>query len=260
MKWNRNEAGRPMVKYALTLSFVALALTLLAPNAGAQTLVKDSGPGDAAPVAQAYHTLYLSSPTQLSDAVEIQTDLRNMLPRAKVYYVPSQNAISMLGTPDDFDLAQKILSGIDRARKIYRVTYMITETDNGQSVGTQRVTLNVVAGGTTDLKQGSRVPIVTETIDAGTPNANTQVQYQDVGLNIRAALDGSSDHLILRTRVEQSSVADARPGVAQNPVIRQTTLDGVSTLEQGKPVVLGSLDIPGSTRHMEIAVSSEPVQ
>lgn len=260
MRWNRNKAGRPMVKYALTLSFVALALTLLAPNAGAQTLVKDSGPGDAAPVAQAYHTLYLSSPTQRNDAMEILTDLRNMLPRAKVYYVPSQSAISMIGTSDDFELAQKILSDIDRERKIYRLTYTITETDNGQSVGTQHVALNVVSGGTTELKQGSRVPIVTGSFDTGTSNANTQVQYQDVGLSIQATLDGSGNDLRLRTKVEQSSLADARPGVAQDPVIRQTTLDEVSTLEPGKTVVLGSLDIPGSTRHMEIAVSSEPVQ
>ena len=110
-----------------------------------------------------------------------------MLPQAKVYYVPSQNAISMLGTSDDFVLAKHILSDIDRARKFYRLTYTITETDNASSPQ-QHVTLIVAAGETADLKQGTRVPIVAGTVDAGTPNANTQVQYLDVGLNIKASL------------------------------------------------------------------------
>jgi hypothetical protein len=37
-------------------------------------------------------------------------------------------------------------------------------------------------------------------------------------------------------------------------------LEGMSTLAQGKPMVLGSLDIPGSTRHEEIEVVSELVR
>jgi type II secretory pathway component GspD/PulD (secretin) len=254
-----NEAGRPMVKYALTLSFVALALTFLAPDAGAQTPATGSGTVESKP-ALIYQTLYMTSPAQESDAHEIVTDLRNMLPRAKVYFVPSQGAISMLGTSEDFMLAKQILSDIDRARKAYRLTYTITETDGAQRLGTRRMELIVDSGEKSYVKQGSRVPIVTGTTDAGTANANTQVQYQDVGLNIVASLTGPPDDLQLHTRVEQSNVAEEKPGAGQDPVIHQTTLDETSALEQGKPLVLGSLDIPGSTRHMEIAVSSEPVQ
>ena len=39
-----------------------------------------------------------------------------MLPDAKVYGVPSQNAIVMRGTPDELLLAQKLIDDLDKAR------------------------------------------------------------------------------------------------------------------------------------------------
>jgi hypothetical protein len=66
---------------------------------------------------------------------------------------------------------------------------------------------------------------------------------------------------MLRTKVEQTTVADEKSGVgAQDPIVRQTVLDGASTLSLDKPLVLGSLDILGSTRKQEIAVIAELVK
>ena len=119
----------------------------------------------------------------------------------------------------------------------------------------------VAAGGKTVVKQGNRVPLVTGSSNAGSSAPNSQVQYVDVGLNIEASLEGNSDGLRLHSKVEQSSLAEEKSGFgAQDPVIRQTMLEGMSTLAQGKPMVLGSLDIPGSTRHEEIEVVSELVR
>jgi hypothetical protein len=42
-------------------------------------------------------------------------------------------------------------------------------------------------------------------------------------------------------------------------VIRQTVLEGTSILTPGKQVMLGSLDVPGSTRHLEMGVVVEVV-
>jgi type II secretory pathway component GspD/PulD (secretin) len=124
-------------------------------------------------------------------------------------------------------------------------------------VGTKSFALIVTPGEKTVLKQGSKVPIVTGTADKGSSEQSAEVQYQDVGLEIEASLDGVK----LSTRVVQSSLADERPGVsAKDPVLRQTVLDLVATLEPGKPLVLGSIDVAGSTRHEEIAVVSEVVQ
>jgi type II secretory pathway component GspD/PulD (secretin) len=255
MKWNRDD----VVSWKV-LPFITMALIFSASGVGAQMQAADLKSAEPQAQQETYQTLYLTNLNQ-RDALDIQTGLRNMLPRAKMYFVPSQNAISMRGTQEDIKLAQKILADIDRTQRAYRITYAITDIDNGKRLGTQRFALVVVSGGKTDLKQGNRVPVVTGAIKDGNSTPNTHVQYLDVGLNIEASLDGYSDGLRLRTKVEQSNVADEKSGIgAQDPMIRQTTLEGVSTLLQGKPLILGSIDIPGSTRRQEIEVVSEPVQ
>jgi hypothetical protein len=85
--------------------------------------------------------------------------------------------------------------------------------------------------------------------------------YVDVGLNLEAYLEGETDGLRLRTKVEQSSLAEEKSaGTAQDPVIRQTVLEETAILVPGKPMLLGSLDLPGSTRRQEIEVISELVR
>jgi type II secretory pathway component GspD/PulD (secretin) len=261
MKLICGEDGRRRMNSVRMLALLTLVLTLFARSAAAQTQDANSKSAEESADAETYQTLYLSSLAEQRDANDIQTDLRNMLPKAKLYYVSSQNAISMRGTPEDIKLAQKILSDIDRTKKTYRLTYTIREMDGGRQVGTQQFALVVASGGRTIFKQGNKVPIVTGRFNEETSNANSQVQYLDVGLNIDATLDAYSDGLRLHTKVEQSSIADEKSGIgAQDPVVRQTTLEGVSTLIQGKPVVLGSLDTPGSTRRQEIEVVSELVR
>ena len=48
-----------------------------------------------------YQTIYLTNLTQQNDANELVTDLRNMLTNDKLYYVPSQSAISFRGSAED---------------------------------------------------------------------------------------------------------------------------------------------------------------
>ena len=64
----------------------------------------------------------------------------------------------------------------------------------------------------------------------------------------------------LRLSVGQSSIAPETAGVAlQSTIVRQTSLAGEATLAPGKPMMLGSVDIPGSTRHLDIEVLMEPL-
>ena len=185
-----------------------------------------------------------------------------MLPKAHMYYLESRGAISLRGTPEDIALAQKVVSDMDRTRKVYRITYSITETDGGKPVGTQHVEVIVPTGGKTIVKQGKRVPIVTGSVDKkDSEKPESLVQYIDVGLNIEASLEGSGDGLRLRTVIEQSNVSDERSGIGgQDPVIGQTMLKGISMLAPGKPTLLGSLDIPNSTHHEEISIESALVR
>lgn len=260
MQWNNYGTGTQKKNLVRVFAGLTLVLTLLARGAGAQSA--DAKPAEPKSTAETYQTLYLTNLTQANDANEIQTALRNMLPKAKVYYTPSQSAISIRGTPEDIQLAQKILSDLDHTKKIYRVTYTITETDGGKRTTTQHLALIVASGGgKTMLKQGSRVPIVTGVTEAGGSTANTQVQYVDIGLNIEAVLDGYADGVRLHSKIEQSSVAEEKSSIGiPDPVIHQTVMEETSTLAPGKPLVLGSLDIPGTTRHQEVEVVSELVR
>ncbi len=209
------------------------------------------------PASLTYKTFYLSNLIRPQDADDIQTDLRNMLPAAKLFYVPSQSAISVRGSAEDIALAQKILTDLDRTRKVYRLTYTITDTDNGQPAGKQHVSLVVASGGKSDVKQGSKVPIV---VGVAKEPEQSNVQYQDIGLEIEATLDNYAEGARLRTRIAQSSVADEKSGFGtQDPVFRQTTLDGTATLVPGKPLILGSLDLPGTSRHQQVEVVAEAI-
>lgn len=250
MKVKRGVAGRCVV-----FAVLMLALMVFAETTSAQAVnhpESQQGPKE-------YKTFYLTNAVQPRDFNEIQTVLRNLLSRARIYGVPSQNELLIYGTPDDLAMAQKVISDSDRAPKTYRLTYTITDIGNGANQAARHVSLVVADGGKTTIKQGNRVPIAT-----GRPNSENgavQMQYLDVGLSIQASVDGTPDHLKLHTRVEQSSVAEAKTiAGTQDPVIRQTTLDGFSNLEQGKSIVLGALDIPGSSGREEISVRSEVLQ
>lgn len=251
MQIHSDAAARQSLRSALILAGFTLALTLIAPAFAATPKLSDLSSTEPKP-AEIYQTFY---PVNV-DVIDLQTVLRNMIPNAKLVYSHSQGAVSMRGTSEEIQLAQKILADMDRAAKVYRLSYTITELDNGKHTGVQHLSLVVAAGGKAALKQGNRVPIVTGTTDSKTSAESTQVQYVDVGLNIDVSLEGAR----LRTKVEQSGIADEKSTVGiQDPVIRQITLEGTSTVEPGKSVVLGILDIPGSTRRQEIEVVAELV-
>ncbi len=238
-----------------------VALGLLGQSAWAQTTEKpaltpmsrvDTNPDAMIP---------LKNVASVNEANEIVVAIRNMLdPSFKVYLVPSQNAIMVRGTNEQIALAQKIVSQLDRPKKAYRLTYTITDIDGGKRIGVQHFSTIAVEGQRSVLKQVSKVPVVTGSYNNASSQAESQVTYLDVGLIFDATLASSGNGVSLRAKVERSSVAEERSGVGpQDPVVRSTSVEGDSLLVPGKPVVLGSLDIPGSTRHLDVDVMIEPL-
>ena len=116
------------------------------------------------------------------------------------------------------------------------------------------------------LKLGTKVPIVTGSYGATSSRPDlsgvqTQFTYLDLGLNIDAHLRQVSQGLLLTSKLEDSGVLPSTdPNFPQDPAIRQTVLENTALLTPGKPVILGSLDIPGSTHHFDIEVVLEPVR
>jgi type II secretory pathway component GspD/PulD (secretin) len=237
-------------------ALAALAGALITPAAMAQPTPVNP------PADLKTQTFYLKNVSQASDANEIYTALRNMLhPQNKSYLIPSQNSIMVQAPPDQLALAQQIINDLDRPKRTYRLTYTITEMDGAKKVGTQHFAMVVASGQSTKLKQGSKVPVATGSYAPGTATQQTQFTYLDIGMNFEASLDEFANGVRLKSNVEQLSIAEEKSGVGpQDPIVRQTSLTGASFLTPGKPQMLGSVDIPGSTRHVDVEVVMEQLQ
>jgi type II secretory pathway component GspD/PulD (secretin) len=207
-------------------------------------------------------TFYFSYATGQNDLNEIVTALRNMIsPAAKIYPVMGQKAVVVRVVPEDLAMIQKMLDELDRPKKTYRLTYTINEMDGGKRIGAQHFAMVLTAGQRTQMKQGSKVPVVTGTNNKDSGTLENMVSYLDIGMIFDATLEESANGVSLRSKVEQLSLAEEKSGLGvQDPVVRQTSIEGTSFLVPGKPLVLGSVDIPGSTRHLDVEVVMEQVK
>jgi type II secretory pathway component GspD/PulD (secretin) len=271
MKMNCDARGSLNMKFACWI--LGVALGLIGPGAWGQTgeststekgttAARQDVAANAKVDSRPFQTFYLANAAQANDGNEIVVAVRNLLPPdVKVLFVSSQNALTVRGTAEELALVQKIIRDLDRAKKTYRLTFTTTETDGGKRVGVQHFAMVVVAGQRTVMKQGSKVPIATGSYNAtGNTGAQTQFTYVDVGMNFDATMDELANGARLRSKVEQLSIAEQTSGLgSQDPIIRQSVLEGTSFLTLGKPLVLGSIDIPGSTRHVDVEVMVEMV-
>ncbi|MGA1982259.1 MAG: hypothetical protein ABSG84_07280 [Acidobacteriaceae bacterium] len=211
-------------------------------------------------------TFYLKNATQQADANELVAALRNILPpEAKVYLVIGEDAIVVRTTPELLVLTQKLLNDLDLPKRAFRLTYTVTEMDGTQPIGTHHVAMLAVSGQQIKVKQGSKVPIATGSFNAASSDnkaagVQTQYTYIDVGLNFDSVLTAVGDSAMLKADVERSSVAPEASGVgAQDPIINQTSVQGVFLLAPGKAARIGSLDMPGSSHHLDLEATVEPL-
>jgi len=149
---------------------------------------------------------------------------------------------------------------IETAPTTYRLTYTLTEMDGSKRLGTQHFSLTVNPGKDARIRLGSKVPIATESSNPASM-APAQIQYQDIGLTIWARVKDFSAGVLVDSEVDQTGVSEEPSNVGRgDPVIRQARLQNTALLTLGKPVMLGSLDVPGSTRHLDIEVVLEVVR
>jgi type II secretory pathway component GspD/PulD (secretin) len=203
----------------------------------------------------------LKNVTQAQDANEMMVVLRTVSdPHDRIILMPTQNAIVMDAPADHIANAEKVINELDKPKKTYRLTYTLIDLDGTKRLGDQHYAMVLVSGQRAVLKQGNKVPIITGTDPKNPNNPQSQVTYLDVGMNFDATLDDATNALRLRSRVEQSSVLEDRSGAAaQDPVIRQSVFEGSAILTPGKPLTIGSLDITGTSRRIEIQVTVEPL-
>ncbi len=207
-------------------------------------------------------TFYLKNDTQQNDGNEILTGLRLMLdPGVKLYLVPKDNAIILKALPEELAQAAKLIEELDRPRKTFQMTYALTEVEGGKRLGTEHFVMTASDGQRTTLKSGSKVPVSTGKYNTDSHGSETQMTYLDVGYNFDATPSGTAGGATVALKVERSIVADARPGAPPpiDPSIRQSVLTTVTALQLGKTTLVGALDVPDSTKRLEIEVTLEVV-
>jgi type II secretory pathway component GspD/PulD (secretin) len=204
----------------------------------------------------------LSNVTQLNDANDILTAARNMVdPGDKIYLVASQNAIVLGSYPEEIARAEALIHELDKPHKAFRLTYTVAVVEDGKTIGTQHFSLVAADGQRTTLKEGDKVPVATGSFSTDNAASQTQFTYLDVGMNFDATVTSLASGLSLKTKVEQSSIGPTNTiaGVAE-PVVRQSVLETVTLAPLGKPLMLGSIDIPNSTRRLDVDVLIEPIK
>lgn len=243
----------------------ALALAALVPSVRAQSAPEPPPRPEARPMPpptpRIMQTVFLKNTASLNDMNDIQTAVRNMVPQARVYAENAQMVLSVSATPEDMESVLKLIAELDLPPKVYRLTYNIAEMDGSQRIGEHQFVFLAAAGQRSIFKHGSRVPIVTGASSTDKSDLSSQVQYIDVGLSIEATVGGSADNLSLQTKVEQTSLSDDKPAtIIPDPEIHQTVLQESSALTPGKPLILGSLDLPGTSHHQQVEVTAELVR
>lgn len=147
-----------------------------------------------------------------------------------------------------------------RQTESYRLVYTLTESENGKRLGVQHEELVVATeGSSSEVKLGSKIPIAVA--GTGNPPSNPQYVYIDIGLNISARIVTFANGVQLNTKIEQSSIDDVQKRESSmRPVIRQSSLQTSVKMVEGKPIVIGSLDLAGGDHHLQIEVTMTHMQ
>jgi general secretion pathway protein D len=183
---------------------------------------------------QAVQTFYLSNSAQQNDLNDIQTALRNVLSNAKLYGVPSQNAIVMRATPDELLLAQKLVNDLDKARPEVVVDVAVLEVNKNlmRQIGIQ-LPQTISATITTPTTASSSSTTTTTNTSSTTTNNLTLNNLAHLNANDFAITVGQAQANLL--------LSDSDTKLMQNPRLRAS--DGQqATLKIGEriPIATGS--------------------
>ncbi len=214
---------------------------------------------EAALPVQVFH---LKNVAQTSEASSISTAVRNMLsPQNKVYLIMETNDLVVSAPPDQIAAVGRLVAELDRPKRTYRITWTLAESDGGKRSGVQHFSMVVVTGQRVQMKQGDKIPVATGSYSSEKSSQETQFTYLDIGINLDATIDQFAEGLRLRSKFEQSSVAPIHQTImgVEEPIVQQSVLEATSVITPGKPLVLGGIDVAGTTRHIDVEIVAEPL-
>ncbi len=208
---------------------------------------------------QAVQTFYLTNVSQQQDLNDVQTALRNVFTTAKLYAVPSQNAIIMRGTPDELLLAQKLINDLDKARPevVIDVAVMEVNRDKTRQIGIQlpqTATINFQSSNANQNSSSSGSSSNNNNGGSSTPTTTTG----GLTLNDLAHLNATNFAVTIGQAQANLLLSDSDTKLLQNPRIRAS--DGQqATLKIGEklPVATGSYQTGAATAIVSSLVNTQ---
>jgi hypothetical protein len=138
-------------------------------------------------------------------------------------------------------------SAIAQDAAVYRLTFVLHETENGKTVGARNYTMLISPQSSSKLSSGTKVPVPSG------PAANQRYTYVDVGVSVRARVQDRGGQLLLATEVELSNLGAERENAGRAaPRIQQLRADVDTAIPLGKATSIATLDGPVSPRHYDI--------
>ena len=184
---------------------------------------------------QAVQTFYLTNVAQQNDLNDIQTALRNVFTTAKLYGVPSQNAIIMRGTPDELLLAEKLINDLDKARAevVVDVAVMEVSRDKLRNIGIQLPQ----TGGISFQQSNASTTSTTGT----TTTSSTSTTTSSLTLNNLAHLNSTNFAVTIGSAAVNLLLSDTDTRILQNPRLRASDNQKASLkIGEKYPVATGS--------------------
>ena len=136
----------------------------------------------------------------------------------------------------------------DKQINAYRLDFSVNELEDGKKINTRQYSMNLNSDNSNELKIGTRVPVESK---------QGEFQYLDLGTNIWSRLEDSKGIINLSVRTEISNFANPEQGQSHEtrPVLRQLKISAGTLAQLGKPMLIGSVDDPGSKRQFQLEVT-----
>jgi hypothetical protein len=149
--------------------------------------------------------------------------------------------------------ATKAAPEAEKAQNAYRLDFSVNEMEDGKKINTRQYSMNSKSGDANEIKIGTRVPVEAK---------QGEFQYLDVGTNIWCRLRDVADvsalgsNVLLNVRADISNFAiPEQQGQQVRPVLRQMKIESSTIGIPGKPLIIGSVDDPGSKKQFQLEVT-----
>jgi general secretion pathway protein D len=185
---------------------------------------------------EAVQTFYLTNVAQQNDLNDIQTALRNVFTTAKLYGVPSQNAIIMRGTPDELLLAEKLINDLDKARAevVCDIAVLEVSRDKLRNIGIQ-----LPQTGSVNFQQSNANS--TSSTSTATSTSSTSTTTSSLTLNNLAHLNSTNFAVSIGSATVNLLLSDTSTRILQNPRLRASDNQKASLkIGEKYPVATGS--------------------